>query len=157
MKARDVMTDHQTVGLDANAVEAARLLVAHSRAGLIVVDDVEHPVAVLPGPQVLRFLIPAYIQDDPTLARVVDEEFTAKATAGLEQKTVRELLRDHHGPLPLVRPDAGLLEVAGVMAAERSPIVAVVDGPGEKSRMLGAITLDALLAALLPATATGTS
>ena len=61
--------------MDTDALTAARLLTEHNRPGLIVVDDEDHPVAVLPGSQVLRAMIPSYVQDDPTLARVLDEEF----------------------------------------------------------------------------------
>jgi CBS domain-containing protein len=47
--------------------------------------------------------------------------------------------------LPVVGPDATVLEVAALMARARTPLVAVVAG-GE---MLGAITLDALLDRML--------
>jgi hypothetical protein len=40
---------------------------------LIVVDDVGRPWTVLPGTQVLRMAVPAYCQEDPALARVIDE------------------------------------------------------------------------------------
>ncbi|HEY0688871.1 MAG TPA: hypothetical protein VGD71_07500 [Kribbella sp.] len=31
------------------------------------------PYTVLPASQVVRFLVPSYVQDDPSLARVIDE------------------------------------------------------------------------------------
>ena len=36
-------------------------------------DGGGHPVAVLRASQVLRIVVPGYVQDDPALARVVDE------------------------------------------------------------------------------------
>ena len=61
------------MGLDTPAVEAARLLAGENLPGLVVVDGRGWPVTILPGTEVLRMAVPSYCQDDPTLARVVDE------------------------------------------------------------------------------------
>jgi len=146
------------VRLDADAAEAARLLTEHGRPGLVVVDEHDHPVAILPGPQVLRFLIPDYIQDDPALARVVDEGFIDEICAALDDRTVRSLLPTGKAALPLVEPDDNLLEVAAAMAAAQSPLVAVVADTADKaSPLLGTISLAELLPHLLPDRITGAS
>jgi CBS domain-containing protein len=44
--------------------------------------------------------------------------------------------------LPVVGPEATLLEIAALMARSRSPLVAVA---GRDGAMLGAVTVDALL------------
>ncbi|MEP9384507.1 CBS domain-containing protein [Nocardioides sp. KR10-350] len=150
MKAGDLAAPYPTVRADADAAEAARLLTEHGRPGLIVVDEHDHPVAILPGSQVLRFLIPDYIQDDPALARVVDEAFIDEVCSALEQKTVKELLPKEKVPLPIVDPGDNLFEVAGVMAAAHSPLVAVVEGKDKTGPMIGAISLARLLGDLLP-------
>jgi CBS domain-containing protein len=137
------------------ALDAARLLTEQDRPGLIVVDEDDHPVAVLPGSQVLRLVIPGYIRDDRTLAGVVDDDFVDHMCDALEGKTVVELLPKDRSRLPVVGPDESVLEVAALMAAERSPIVAVVEGPGSKGRLVGAITLPLVLGALLPRKITG--
>ena len=46
----------------------------HRIPGLIVTDEDGNPYTVLPGSQVLRFVIPSYVQDDPQLAAVYDEQ-----------------------------------------------------------------------------------
>ncbi len=74
MQAHELATPYPTVTLETPALDAARLLTEHARPALIVVDDNSHPVAILPGSQVLRMLMPRYVQDDPALARVLDEE-----------------------------------------------------------------------------------
>lgn len=150
MKAGELAAAYPAVRLDADAAEAARLLTEHGRPGLIVVDEHEHPVAILPGSQVLRFLMPDYIQEDPALARVVDQGFIDEICAALEQRTVKELLPKEKVPLPIVDPGANLLQVAGVMAAAHSPIVAVVEGDPKTGPMVGAISLAQLLGQLLP-------
>jgi predicted transcriptional regulator len=145
MRAHDLAAPFPTVTLGTSALEAARLLAANDLPGLIVVDGRGHPTTVLAGTQVLRMAIPRYCIDDPTLARVVDEEHADTFMADLADRTVSELLPERPGELPVVDPDATVLEIAALMARARSPLVAVV-GDGE---MQGAITLDALLDRML--------
>ena len=145
MRAGDLATDFPVVDLSDSAMEAARLLAEQNLPGLIVLDDEGAPFTVLPGTQVLRLAVPQYCQDDPALARVVDEQHADLFLRGLAGRTVRELLPDRPKELPVVDPDATVLEIAAVMARMRSPLVAVVQ---EKS-MIGAITLDNLLDRML--------
>jgi CBS domain-containing protein len=145
MRARDLAAPFPTVALDTSALDAARLLASNDLPGLIVVDGRGHPTTVLPGTQVLRMAIPRYCIDDPALARVIDEEHADRFLHDLADRTVAELLPKNPGELPVVDPDATVLEIAALMARARSPLVAVVtDG-----HMRGAITLDALLDRML--------
>lgn len=157
MKARDLATPYPTVRIDSSAIEAARLLTEHGRPGLIVVDAHDHPVAILPGSQVLRFLIPGYIQSDRKLARALDESFADHICDPLVDKTVAELLPKERTPLPVVEPDDNLVEVAALMLTEHAPLVAVVDGPGKDAAIIGAIGVTRLLSGLLPEKVTGAS
>lgn len=141
---------YPTVRMDTPAVDAARLLAERRLPGLIVVDDHDHPTNVLPGSQVLRFLIPRYVQDDPALARVLDEEYADHLCDALADKSVRDLLPTDKVPLPVVAPDDTALEIAAIMAANRSPIVAVVDGRDRRAPLLGAISVSQLLGKLIP-------
>jgi CBS domain-containing protein len=124
------------------AIEAARLLARQNLPGLIVVDDAQRPLTILPGTQVLRMAVPAYCQEDPTLARVVDEAAADVFMRGLDGRTVRDCLPPQQRELPVVDADATVLEIAALMARTRSPLVAVVD---KQQRLLGAVTLDALM------------
>lgn len=155
VKAHELAQPYPTVGLHSGAVDAARLLTEERRQGLIVVDDRRHPVAVLPGWQVLRLVIPGYIRDDPNLAGVVDGQFIEQMCDVLADKTVAELMPKERSKLPVVGPDDSVLEVAALMASERSTLVAVVETPGKSSPLLGAVTLPAVLEALLPGRITG--
>ena len=150
MKARDLAVPYPTVRMDTDALTAARLLTEHNRPGLIVVDDDDHPIAVLPGSQVLRALIPSYIQDDPTLARVLDEEYADAICDKLAEHTVRELVPKDRPALPVANDDDTVLEIAAMMAANRSPLVAVLDGKGKQASLLGAVSVHDLLGRLLP-------
>jgi CBS domain-containing protein len=146
MRARDLAADYPTVRADSPALEAARLLAGQNLPGLIVVDHRDRPVTVLPGTQVLRLGVPAYCQEDPALARVVDEAHADAFLQELADRTVAECLPERPRELPVVDPDATVLEIAALMARTRSPLVAVVGVDGSLS---GAVTLDALLDRML--------
>ena len=148
MRARDLAEKFPTVGLEADALEAARTMAEARRPGLVVLDDNGAPWTVLPGSQVLRFAIPRYVQEDPNLARVYDERASDELFGQLAGKPVRDLLPDAHDAdqLPVVDPEATSIEVAAVLAQMRSPIAVVMDG----ETVLGVITVSRLLRALLP-------
>lgn len=148
MRAGELAMEFATVGLDDDALEAARILAAAGRPALIVLGDDGLPYTVLPGSQVLRFVLPQYVQDDPRLARVYDEQSADALGRGLSGRRVRDVLREKPDvdDIPVVEADATAIEVAAVMARMHSPIVAVV-GDG---RFLGAITVSRLFGRLLP-------
>jgi CBS domain-containing protein len=146
MRASDVAISMDTVTEDMPAREAARILAAQDLPGLIVVDTMGRPSTVLAGTQVLRMALPSYCQDDPALARVIDEAAADVILKGIGNRTVADLLPRNRPGLPAVSADATLLEVASVMARSNVPLVAVVD---RDQVMTGAITLDGLLDRML--------
>ena len=150
MQAHELAKPYPTVRLTTDATEAARLLTEHGRPGLIVVDQHDHPIAVLPGSQVLRMVIPRYVQDDPTLARVLDEDFADQVCSMLSEKTVEDMLPRDKVPLPVVAPDDTVLEIAAKMAAARSPLVAVVEEESKTAPLLGVVVVSDLLGRVLP-------
>ena len=150
MQAHELASPYPTVRMDTPAGKAVRVLTEHDRPGLIVVDDNDHPIAILPGSQVLRMLIPRYVQDDPTLARVLDEDFADKISEALGDKTVRDFLPKDKVPLTVVAPDDTVLEIAAIMAANRSPLVAVVEKRSKTAPLIGAISAGQLIARVMP-------
>jgi len=149
-----VAEDLPTVSLDDEAWDAARVMVAQRLPGIAVVDPDGRPVAVLPASQVLRSVVPAYIQEDPPLARVLDERSADQLCAeALTGKRVRDLLPSgrHRVELAEVDGDATVVECAAQMARLRSPLLAVVDD----GRLRGLLTATHLLEKLLPGGADG--
>ncbi len=149
MRARELAEWFPVVSLTTDALTAARTMPDQRHPGLIVCDGDGRPHAVLPGTQVLRFMIPSYVQADPALARVYDERGSDELLTKLSNKTVQDLLprSQDRTELPVVDPDATTLEVAAVMTRMHSPVVAVVDDDGQ---MLGAVTLSRLFEVLFP-------
>ena len=80
------------VDLDTNALEAAKLLAEQRLPALVVTDPDGSPHSILPASQVVRFLVPSYVQDDPSLARVMNESMADRAGDKLGGKRVRDLL-----------------------------------------------------------------
>ena len=153
MHARDLAEDFPLVRPSTDALRATRMLVEQALPGLVVVDDGGRPLVVLPGSQVLRFALPDYVEEDPSLAGVIPEIEADRFCEVLSGRTVAELMpgqeylprRDRDRPI--VPPDATVLEIASVMSRQKSPVVAVVDGRD----VVGVITVHRLLGALLPA------
>ena len=146
MRAADFVAAYPTVTLGTPAIDAARLLAGQNLPGLIVVDDNDRPVTILPGTQVLRMAVPVYCQDDPALARVIDEGAADVFLRGLGERTVAEALPRERRELAVVAPEATVLEMAALMARTRTPLVAVTSRAHE---LLGAVTLDMLLDRML--------
>ena len=133
------------VTMDSGALDAARLLAEHRLPGIVVTDRSGHPTAVLPASQVVRFIVPGYVQDDPSLAGVLNESMADRCADKLGEKTVRDVLPEHLLDVPTVDASDTIVEVAAIMARHRSPLLAVMKG-GE---LQGVITAPRLLAAAL--------
>jgi len=142
MRARDLSAPFPAIRVTEPAAQAARLLAQQNLPGLVVVNESGAPMAVLSGTQVLRMALPAYCVEDPALARVVDEAAADVFIRGLDGRTVGDCLRAEARELPVVDPDATVLEIASLMARAGTPLVAVVD---EHGRLVGVVTLDALM------------
>ncbi|MFF5242755.1 CBS domain-containing protein [Streptosporangium sp. NPDC000095] len=145
MQARDIAVTIPTVIRGDSVAKAVRIMVIGRLPGLIIVDDLSRPRVVLPGTQVLRLAVPGSYQEDPALARTIDEDYADQFWQDLGNRTVGDCLpRDAARPVT-VSASANLLEVAALMARTRSPIVAVVD---RDASLIGAITLERLLTSL---------
>ncbi|MFK4088018.1 CBS domain-containing protein [Kribbella sp. NPDC020789] len=141
MHAEQMAEEFPVVGLDTAAREAVELLAARRLPGLIVVDAAGRPHSVLPASQVVRFLVPRYAQDDPSLARVIDESMADQLAGKLSTLTVRQLLPSEPVELPVVNHDDTVVEVAAIMARLRCPLVAVL----KDKEIVGAISASRLL------------
>ena len=77
--AGDIAEDFPVVTMDSGALDAARLLADYRLPGIVVTDTSGHPTAVLPASQVVRFIVPGYVLDDPSLAGVLNESMADRS------------------------------------------------------------------------------
>ncbi|MGH3645414.1 MAG: CBS domain-containing protein [Mycobacterium sp.] len=145
MQAHEISVRLPTIRTDDPVAKAVQVMVVNRLPGLIVVDDADRPIAVLPGTQVLRLAIPGSYQDDPALVRTVDELHADLFWREPGDLTVGDCLPTPVAKPATVPPEATLLEIATVMARKHSPLIAVVDRTG---RLIGAVTLERLLTSL---------
>jgi CBS domain-containing protein len=145
MQARDIAVPVPTVTVADPVAKAVRVMAVSRLPGLVVVDDRGRPAFVLPGSQVLRLAVPNSYQEDPALARVVDEAHADQFWLELADLTVGDCAPRFGAKPVTVRSDATLLEVAALMARQHSPLVAVVD---DRGALVGAITLERLITSL---------
>jgi len=147
MRAEQMAEEFPVVSVNTDALEAVRLLADRRLPGIVVTDADGTPRSILPASQVVRCLVPGYVQDDPSLAGVLGESLADRVSEKLAGRTVATLIPFDRVELPSVQADDTFVEVAAVMARMRSPLVAVLDGP----RMIGVITASRLLQLAVPA------
>jgi CBS domain-containing protein len=145
MHAEEIAEEFPVVAMDSNALDAARLLAEHRLPGIVVTDTSGKPYAILPASQVVRFIVPSYVQDDPSLAGVLNESMADRAAEKLGDKKVRDVLPEHLTNVPPANADDTIIEVAAIMARFRSPLIAVM----KEGKLLGVITASRLLAAAM--------
>ncbi|WP_298329053.1 CBS domain-containing protein [Haloactinopolyspora sp.] len=142
MKARDIVVQIPTVTLKDPVAKAVRVMTQEQLPGLIVVDENSKPRIVIPGTQVLRMAVLHSYQDDPALARTIDEAHADRFWQDLGNRTVGECLPGYPAKPVTASLDATLLELATLMGRLHSPLVAIVD---HTHALVGAVTLNRLL------------
>ncbi len=145
MRAEDLEEKFPIVRIDADAVDAARMIAEHHLPGLLVTDTSGNPHAVLPAFAMLRYILPHYVQDDLTLAGVLGEPTADEAERNLAGKTVGDVLPDYLRDLPSVDARATITKVAAEMVQGRTPLIAVT----KDKKLHGVIFASRLLAAAL--------
>ncbi|UQA94083.1 CBS domain-containing protein [Streptomyces halobius] len=152
MRARDLAEPYVSIRSDANAVEAVRLLVTRRLHGVLVVDPTGQPYAILPAADLVRTLVPGYVQEDPLLAEVIDESHADHLCRALRGRSVADCLPVGRPYLPTTGPGSTAVEIAELMARMRTPLVAVVEpGDSGQDQLIGVVTATRLLQYLLEA------
>ncbi|MGG7569263.1 CBS domain-containing protein [Streptomyces sirii] len=153
MHARDLAEPYPFVTTDDDAIDAARMLAEQSLPALLVLDSDGQLHAIVPGSQLIRQLIPAYVAEDPALAGVVGERHDRELTERLAGLTAAERAPRRLHPPPVVEPDARPMEVAALMACTHSPMVAVIERDGDAVTLLGTVTAARLMQHFIAAAA----
>lgn len=145
MRAADLAEDFPVISIDANALEAVRMIAHQRLVGILVVDATGGLFAVLPASQVVRFIVPRFVQEDVALASVLSESVADRIAERLNGKTVGKILPEHLVDVQPAKFDDTILEVAAKMARLRTPLIPVV----RDAKLQGVITASHLLDAAL--------
>lgn len=141
VRAEQIAEEFPVVAMDSNALDAVRLLATRRLPGLVVTDRAGTPVTILPASQVVRLLVPVYVQEDPSLAGVLSESIADRIADKLGGKSVEAVLPKPLPDMATVTAHDTLVEVAAIMARNRLPLVAVMSD----ARLVGVITAARLL------------
>jgi CBS domain-containing protein len=147
MHAADVVETIPTARPDDEVLSAVRMVCRHGLPGLVVADERGDLVGCLSSIDLLRLVLPRYLQDDPGLARVFDEEHADRIAAALAGTSVRDVAGAMKR-VPMVRSEATVVEIAELMVLRSCPIVLV---KGEDGGTLGVVTANRLLLLLMDA------
>lgn len=145
MKARNLASPQNVVRADAPATEAAAVLARHDVRAALVVRDGGVLAGVLSDSELLRALLPPYVDQASILARVLEEGAADVLLDRLEGRTVADLMPRDREVEPVVLGEDTLVEVASVMVRAHASAVGVL----EDGRLIGGITIDDLLSHLL--------
>ena len=145
MRAEDLDEQFPVVTVDSDALDAARMIAEHHLPGLVVTDTSGKPHAVLLASEMLRFVLPRYVQDDLALAGVLGDAIADHATQNLAGKTVGDLLPKHPRAITKVDARASVFKRAAEMVQLKPPLIAVT----QNGKLHGVITASRLLAAAL--------
>ena len=92
MRADQIAEEFPVVDLDLECAGRGRLMAEQRLPGLVVTDADGKPLAILPASQVVRMLVPSYVQDDPSLAGVLSESMADHIADAIGDKTVAAIL-----------------------------------------------------------------
>ena len=145
MKARNLASPRETLRTDDPASEAARILSRHDVRAILVVDASDEFAGVISDSELLRRLLPPYLEENESLVRVLEESAAEVLYRSLEGRTVADLMPEDRDDRPVVDADDTLIEVASAMVRSRASLVGVVDA----GRLIGGIAIEDLVAHLL--------
>jgi CBS domain-containing protein len=145
VRAEDLDEQFPIVTVDSDAADAARMVAEHHLPGVVVADTSGKPYAVLLAYELLRFVLPRYVQDDLALAGVLGDAIADHAGQNLAGKTVGDLLPKHPRKITSIDARASVFKAAAEMVQLRSPLIAVT----KDGKLHGVITASRLLAAAL--------
>lgn len=145
MQARDLMQPVEAVQPNDSCAELLRHFRDPEVRVLAVVSEKGEVLGMVTDADVLSALLPSYVLADEALAGVLEEAAGGRLRNQLERRRVKDVVDLDRRRRPTVAPDDTLVEVGAAMARSNDPGVLVVGN----RRLLGAITVDMLLAALL--------
>ena len=155
MRARDIMQPARLVSPEAPCEELLQVFEdPQVRAAAIAHEQEGRLAGLVTEEDVLSDLLPRSVLEDEALAGVLEERAADELRQRVGRRKVREVINVDRRRYPPVDPDDTLIEASAAMARSGHPAVLVA---GRDGRVVGVITADVLLPALLrPGSRSGT-
>ncbi|MEQ4209719.1 CBS domain-containing protein [Actinopolymorpha sp. B17G11] len=151
MRAVEIVEESLPVAAhEDDAVHVLRLVASQRLPGLIVTRGTARPPLVVSTVDILRSLVPAYVQESPCLAHVYDEEHADRIADDLAGRRIGDIVPPSPAQLAVVDGQATLIELASVMIQLRCPLVGVRDGQHLRGVITASQVLECLLSPSLP-------
>ncbi|MGV0742378.1 CBS domain-containing protein [Mycolicibacterium sp. XJ870] len=148
MHAADVTESLPTVLPSDDILAAIQVVTQHHLPGLVVADELGEVVGCMSSVDLLRLTLPRYVQEGPGLARVLDERHADRIAAALTGIRVGDVIGAGSARIPIVRPQATVIELAELMAERGCPLAVVAR---ERGGTLGVVSANHLLELLMEA------
>ncbi|MCT2584432.1 CBS domain-containing protein [Actinophytocola gossypii] len=142
MRAADVAEALPTARMDDGVLPAVRMVARHRVPGLAVADEHGHVVTCVSSVDLLRLVLPRHLWDEPCLARVFDEAHADRVAGRLVGVRIRDVVAEVAGRVPVVRPEATVVELVELMTRSGCPLALVGEAGG---RPTGIVTANRLL------------
>jgi CBS-domain-containing membrane protein len=139
------MQPARVVRPDDPATELVRAFEDPELRAVAVLTEEQELVGLVTDEDLLYALLPSYVLEDEALAGVLEERAGSTLRQRIEGKRVRDVVTTARRQERPVDVDDTLVEVALNLVRSDQPAVLVAD----EGRVLGVITVDALLPALL--------
>lgn len=141
-QAKDFMSKKiKSIKPEVNAKDAVRELISSGTSGLPVIDASGELVGVFTEKEILRAIMPAYVEDVGAFVYGEDSRAGLKKMAGLDKFLVRDLMRKD---VPTVEEEVSLTEISRMMLAKSERRILVV----RDKKPVGVITRHDVLGAL---------
>ena len=141
-KVKDVMsTDIKHISPDMNVKEALKMLIETGMSGFPVIDSGNNLLGVFTEREILKAILPVYVQNVGTFIYADDSKSELKKIAALEKFKVGDLMRKD---VPTIDAEASLTEASRIMLTRSERRIVVIKG----KKPVGVITRADVVGAL---------
>ncbi|HEX2032124.1 MAG TPA: CBS domain-containing protein [Actinomycetota bacterium] len=145
MRASDVMREVVAVGPSDPAEALIEALRRPEVRAVTVVSAEGEVLGLVTDEDLLYALLPPYVVEDESVAAALERDCAGELRRRLRGRRVQEVLNFRRRAYEPVGPRDSLVQVAASIVRAGDPAVLVVEG----DRILGVVTVDALLPALV--------
>ena len=141
-KVKDVMSaDIKHISPDMNAKEALKMLIETGMSGFPVIDSGNNLVGVFTEREILKAILPVYVQNVGAFIYANDSKSELKKIASLEKFKVSDLMRKD---VPTIDAEASLTEASRIMLTRSERRIVVI----KDKKPVGVITRADVVGAL---------